>query len=392
MTKYYEEGENISFVFSRSSGTVIAIVISVIFLAVGLPFLAASIISILEEIPKEQFSLFNISQQSSIFLLFGIMFSLIPIILLINAFNRKQKLYIPESFTFDKKNKEFIIKEFSGEIFKIPFSFITKLDIRYYIVRGKRTSTTYYVLYILKKDGAFIDLFVSTSNEKVKQLLSSLQSKLGFENVLEVKYEDLTKLPEKIVCDESEQKTVFRWENKVNILGFIVVFFMIFIFFYLFIQISKAEIVPLIFISIMAFIICITVVFGIIKAVRYAFNFVSIYIDREKLSFGFLSKKGFNFKAKKEIPLKDLKKVQYCFDFQTEVNSFEKNLIVVNEETKSILERKLEKNENIPAAVEAVKGKMKNLNIPVTGLSLVDLLKFEKVLEDHINKFGGKVI
>lgn len=389
MTSYYFEDDKIIFSFDKGNGgSFFGYLIIGIFILIGVISLLLSIFFLF----KIRFRISDISP----FLIFGLFigfgFTVAPIYALSRGTKKNIQKNLPKEFIFDNNLKQFIVKEFNGETFVIPYSKLYKIDTRSYVVSGEDSSTTYYLLTLLKKDGAFWDLYRSVNNNEIFTLQEKINSKIKLEEYKDTKgYDEDTQLPEKITQSGYSDYTKFLWSNKYSIAGLVILFIFLGFFWTLLIAMSKHMGVAFYIIGFFLLIFTVIPLFGIYTIFNSILNYHTICIDRDKLSYGLTKKGTNNFKIKKEYDLNLIKKIQFSFNLEYESGMAENREIIILDENSFDMTKNMSKGEiNLTNFTDFIRNQTTLFKIPVTGLSVTEILKFEKIIEDEIEKYGGK--
>jgi hypothetical protein len=306
------------------------------------------------------------------------------------SFKWNQRYELVKS-SFDIAESKFKIKLYSGNESTIPFSEINTIDMRKHIVRGKNSSTTYYVLHLIKKDGAFWDFQTYGAELTALKALSDIKAKINFENSFPLIDEEISK-EKNFSLTETSFETIFHWIGRtflyqkiltvLGILGFMSVFF----YFILGVAGSENTVffnVLLLFVSIFF----LGISYMVFKSF-FAFNEFELVIKDSKLTLF-----GIKKTIRKEISFLDISKIQntqYAFDIYKNngANPFE--ILILTKETKSILEKIKSGPKDVGSVIQFIKESIELekqiMKLTFPGFTPVEILCFEKALDRELKK------
>jgi SAM-dependent methyltransferase len=119
---------------------------------------------------------------------------------------------------FDTVNKRYYLEAKSGESGYIPFDEIDSLGMRREIVSGNKSSTTYYIVYFVKKDGAWWDVYSYMSEGEALSKLKELQERVHFDRDEEFNLLETEKESNLFSFAEKENGVLFKWGEQVSML------------------------------------------------------------------------------------------------------------------------------------------------------------------------------
>ncbi len=349
--------------------------------------------------------------QSSLMLLFGLIVFLIP--LLIVAYGRSiTKLRFKEGY-FDLTTRRFILKDKYHESGFIPFGEITSFQMRVETVTRQADSTNkyiydrythFYVVYFTKKDGAWWDLFYAVNEKDARERLDYLLKNVDLSGNLSGPEKE-TILPRTIKKAIREGKTVFSWKNNLNIFLNLMGFFMLESGGLMFLsltgiflsKIASGSHTPFPVLFITTFIALILMFFGFLLIFKniLASGQYSLEISREKVTL----KHGNTLV--KSLAFSEIARTQFSYDIFDRVFNGWSILVLPEELAKKVdslkyiqvaENRALDELNTFAKIKEYYKVKEGLMQIPLDDHKLMEILRFEKVIDITLSEWGSKVL
>lgn len=297
---------------------------------------------------------------------------------------------------FDTVNKRYYLETKSGESGYIPFSEIDSFAMRKEIISGSKSSTTYYVVYFLKKDGAWWDITSYGNEISALKKLNELQEKVKFGeddhfNLLEK--ESASKL---FSFAEKEDGVIFKWGVKVSFLYHVVGILAIISFISSFGIIASLtnEVGSIGYYIIIGFSsIFGALVFYAIFQLIFGYKNHELEITKERITF--IGVKKNKRKILSEIPTSEIKFTQYSFNIHRSDIFNGQEIYLLNQEFADKL-NKYKKGEFGISEIfslmkEIMQLKKSIIKLPFPGFKSIDIILFEKKLDEELRKVNPEV-
>ncbi|MBK6608379.1 MAG: hypothetical protein IPG24_23585 [Leptospiraceae bacterium] len=298
---------------------------------------------------------------------------------------------------FDTVNKRYYLETKNGESGYIPFGEIDSLGMRREIVSGNKSSTTYYIVYLLKKDGAWWDVYSYMSEGEALATLKYLQERVHFDRDEEFNLLETEKKSELFSFTENENGVLFKWGEQVSMLYRVMGILAVISFLSTFgiIASMMSEVDSFGFYILMGFctIFGILVLFAIFKSI-FGYKDYELEITEDKIiHFGVKKDKR---KILSEIPTSEVKFTQYSFNIIKQDIFNGQEIFLLNEEFAGKLEKYKKGDFGIMEMFALMKEIMymnKNvIKLPFPGFKSLDIILFEKKLDEELKKINPDVI
>ncbi|MDX1958976.1 MAG: hypothetical protein SFU98_10405 [Leptospiraceae bacterium] len=300
-----------------------------------------------------------------------------------NSEGRKQ---IYKSY-FDTNAKRFYIETRSGQTGYIPFNEIESIEFR----SERRSKTIFYVIYLVKKDGAFWDFKHFNSETEARKLFENLKSRLSFvDNSFDIFGEEKSKTRTFEMNSEGTE-TVFKWNDRVStlfrIITLLLVVSVILLFIVLMIQSLNGTFSST----------TLTIIFGVPVLSVFLFLILRSYIGYRSYELSVSTEKiclyGIRKEKKKllkEIPMNEVYATEYGYSLGNSQSAWGKSILLVTKELSLLLKKvKLADYQgfdtlSILSDIRRIGNEV--VKLPFEGHTAVEILEFERELDKVIQE------
>lgn len=296
------------------------------------------------------------------------------------------------STSFDTVNQKFFVKQRNGDEGFISFQELLEFKERTHIVRGKSSSTTYYIVSVLKKDGALWDLTYFTNEQESRNFIENLKSKIDFSKEGFSQPEENKERRHKVIEDSFQTK--IHWVGEIplyqkvftilGLLGFLTTFINFFN--------MGGD-----FNSVQGYIVIgfITIFFGFIfySIFKTYFDFkeFELIIDSNQLKL--LGIKKTNRKELGSMPILEIQSTKFPFSLFESARDI--GILILNKETETLFEKIQNGPKDFSSVLDLVKDalKFKKTVLKLTFLNYtpVEILEFEKDLDKSLQRYNEKI-
>jgi len=297
---------------------------------------------------------------------------------------------------FDIVNKRYYLETKNGESGYIPFGEIDSLGMRREVVSGNKSSTTYYIVYFVKKDGAWWDVYSYMSEGEALATLKDLQERVHFDRDEEFNLLETEKKSELFSFTEKENGVLFKWGEQISMLYRVLGILAVISFLSTFGIIASlmSEVDSFGFYILMGFctIFGILVLSAVFKSI-FGYKDYELEITKEKIIyFGVKKDKR---KILSEIPTSEVKFTQYSFNIIKQDIFNGQEIFLLNQEFADKLE-KYKKGDfgfmEMLALMKEIMYMNKNvIKLPFPGFKSLDIILFEKKLDEELRKINPDV-
>lgn len=297
---------------------------------------------------------------------------------------------------FDTVNKRYYLEAKSGESGYIPFGEIDSLGMRREIVSGNKTSTTYYIVYFVKKDGAWWDIESYMSEAEALSKLKELQERVHFDRDEEFNLLETEKKSELFSFAEKGNGILFKWGEQVSmlyrVLGILAVISFLSTFAIIASLMSGEDSFGFYILMVFCSIFGILVLFAVFKSI-FGYKDYELEITKEKIIFYGVKKD--KRKILSEVPTSEIKFTQYSFNIVRQDLFNGQEIFLLNEEFAAKLEKYKKGDFGIMEVFALMKEIMymnKNvIKLPFPGFKSLDIILFEKKLDEELRKINPEV-
>jgi nitrate reductase NapE component len=297
---------------------------------------------------------------------------------------------------FDTVNKRYYLETKNGESGYIPFGEIDSLAMRKEVVSGNKSSTTYYVIYFIKKDGAWWDVFYYMSEIGALKKLNELQEKVKFDRDEEFNLLESEKKSKLFSFAEKDNSVVFKWGEQIStlyrVLGILAV--VSFLSTFGIIGSLALEVGSFGFYVLMVFITIFgaAVLYGLFKSI-FGYKDYELEITKEKIIFYGVKKE--NRKILSEVPTHEIKFTQYSFNIVKQDIFNGQEIFLLNQEFADKLNKYKKGDfgimEIFALMKEIMQMKKDVIKLPFPGFKSLDIILFEKKLDEELRKINPDV-
>ncbi len=297
---------------------------------------------------------------------------------------------------FDTVNNRYYMETKNGESGYIPFGEIDSLAMRREVVNGNKSSTTYYVIYFIKKDGAWWDVFSYMSEIGALKKLNELQEKVKFSRDQEFNLLETEKKSNLFSFAEKDNRVVFKWGEQIStlyrVLGILAV--VSFLSTFGIIGSLTVEVGSFGFYVLMLFITIFgaAALYGLFKSI-FGYKDYELEISKEKIIFFGIKKD--KKKILSEIPTNEVKFTQYSFNIVKQDIFNGQEIFLLNQEFADKLNKYKKGDfgimEIISLMKEIMQMKKEVIKLPFPGFKSLDIILFEKKLDEELRKINPEV-
>lgn len=297
---------------------------------------------------------------------------------------------------FDLDSKRFYLVTKGGESGYIPFGEIQSLDMRTEVVRGNKTSTAYYVVYFIKKDGAWWDIVYYRSEISARKKLNELQSILKFEDAEVFNILEKEKQSDLFTVQENSGGILFKWKENVSglyrVVGLLAVISFLTTFGIIAAATNEPGSVGRYIVGIFTMIFGGAVLFGIYKYV-FGYRDYELEINQQKVIFYGVKKE--KRKSLSEMSIQEIKYTQYSFNMLRNDLFNGQEIYILNSEFADKIEKykrgDLSIGEMITFAKDVMQMKNNVIKLPFPGFKSLDIILFEKKLDEELRKINPEL-
>ena len=212
-------------------------------------------------------------------------------------------------------NKRYYLETKNGESGFIPFGEIESLSMRKEVVSGNKSSTTYYVVYFIKKDGAWWDIVSYGSEITALKKLNDLQAKVKLDSSEEFNLLEKEITSKLFSFQDKSDSVLFSWGEQVSflyrVLGVLAVLSFLGSFWIISSTIGEAGVIGNYLLSAFSILFGGLVLYSLFKSI-FGYTNYELEISKEKIIFFGVKKDKRKIFA--EVPTSEIKFTQYSFN------------------------------------------------------------------------------
>ncbi len=322
--------------------------------------------------------------------------TLILVVLLGSLYSKISSRTNVVSSYFDTINNRYYMETKNGESGYIPFGEIDSIGMRKEVVSGNKSSTTYYVLYFVKKDGAWWDIYSYGSEIGALKKLNELQENVKLDRNQEFNLLETEKKSDLFSFTEKENSVVFKWGEQIStlyrVLGILAV--VSFLSSFGIIASLTNEVGSFGFYILMIFFTIFggAALYSLFKSI-FGYKDYELEITKEKIFFYGVKKD--KKKILSEVPTLDIKFTQYSFNIVKQDIFNGQEIFLLNQEFADKLNKYKKGDFGIMEIISLMKEIMqmkKNvIKLPFPGFKSLDIILFEKKLDEELRKINPDV-
>lgn len=297
---------------------------------------------------------------------------------------------------FDTVNKRYYLETKNGESGFIPFGEIDSLAMRKEVVSGNKSSTTYYVVYFIKKDGAWWDIFSYGNEITALKKLNDLQAKVKLDSAEEFNLLEKEKSSELFSFQEKTDSVLFSWGEQVSflyrVLGVLAVLSFLGTFWIITSAIGESGVIGYYILSAFSILFGGLVLYSLFKSI-FGYTNYELEISKDKITFSGVKKD--KRKVFAEVPSIEIKFTQYSFNIHRSDIFNGQEIYLLNQEFAEKL-GKYKKGEFGLGEIfgllkEIMQMKKSIIKLPFPGFKSLDIILFEKKLDEELRKVNPEV-
>ena len=297
---------------------------------------------------------------------------------------------------FDTVNKRYYLETKNGESGFIPFGEIESLSMRKEVVSGNKSSTTYYVVYFIKKDGAWWDIVSYGSEITALKKLNDLQAKVKLDSSEEFNLLEKEITSKLFSFQDKSDSVLFSWGEQVSflyrVLGVLAVLSFLGSFWIISSTIGEAGVIGNYLLSAFSILFGGLVLYSLFKSI-FGYTNYELEISKEKIIFFGVKKDKRKIFA--EVPTSEIKFTQYSFNIHRSDIFNGQEIYLLNQEFAEKL-AKYKKGEFGFGEIfgllkEIMQMKKSIIKLPFPGFKSLDIILFEKKLDEELRKVNPEV-
>ena len=297
---------------------------------------------------------------------------------------------------FDIENNRYYLETKNGESGFIPFSEIDSFAMRREVVSGNKSSTTYFVVYFIKKDGAWWDIVSYGSEVAALKKLNEIQEKVKLNSTEDFNLLESEKKSELFSFSEKSDSVIFAWSEQVSflyrVLGVLAVLSFLGSFWIITSAIGEAGAIGTYLLTAFSLLIGGLVIYSLVKSI-FGYTDYEFEITKDKIIFSGIKKD--KKKIFTEVPVSEIKFTQYSFNIHRSDIFNGQEIYLLNQEFAEKL-AKYKKGEFGFGEIfgllkEIMQMKKSIIKLPFPGFKSLDIILFEKKLDEELRKVNPEV-
>ncbi|MBK8395150.1 MAG: hypothetical protein IPL26_07875 [Leptospiraceae bacterium] len=297
---------------------------------------------------------------------------------------------------FDLANKRYYLETKNGESGYIPFSEIQSLGMRKEVVSGNKSSTNYYVIYLVKTDGAWWDVMSYESEITALKKLNELQEKVNFDSEGEFNLLEKETSSKFFSIQTKAGSVIFKWGEQVSflyrILGLFSVLSFLGSFWIISSALGQAGVVGNFLLTGISILFGGLVLYSFLKSI-FGYTNYELEVNREKIIFYGVKKD--KRKIISETPVIAIKFTQYSYNMYRNDLFNGQEILLLDQEFANRINKfrngELGIVEIISLMKEIVQMKKNIIKLPFPGFKSLDIILFEKKLDEELRKINPKL-
>lgn len=297
---------------------------------------------------------------------------------------------------FDLANKRYYLETKNGESGYIPFSEIQSLGMRKEVVSGNKSSTNYYVIYLVKTDGAWWDVMSYESEITALKKLNELQEKVKFDSEGEFNLLEKETSSKFFSIQTKAGSVIFKWGEQVSflyrILGLFSVLSFLGSFWIISSALGQAGVVGNFLLTGISILFGGLVLYSFLKSI-FGYTNYELEVNREKIIFYGVKKD--KRKIISETSVIAIKFTQYSYNMYRNDLFNGQEILLLDQEFADRINKfrngELGIVEIISLMKEIVQMKKNIIKLPFPGFKSLDIILFEKKLDEELRKINPKL-